>query len=209
MNELVRFALVALFPGDGDLPGLAELGVDDKITAIRRDSTPLFWLGLVGAALFFQLSPILTVRRPWPAVWLEPEQLDLHANRIATHPSYLIRQIMMLLKLVGGLFWGESPEIRAAMALPPYPADPGSRRTEPQIARVVLAERAPAPALVKLGRRETERGRGAPDLTHSITTGPQASPSAGAGAGAGAGPGAGTGKGSSPRRARRTDVEAG
>ncbi len=168
MNDLVRFALVALFPAEGDLPGLAELGVDEKITALRRDSTGLFWLGMVGAALFFQLSPILTVRRPWPAVLLTEEQLDTHAYKLATHPAYLVRQVIMLLKLVGGLFWGESPEIRRFLALPAYPADPGTRRTEPRVARAVIEERAPAEPLVQIGRRERDRGRGAPDLAHSI-----------------------------------------
>ena len=61
MNDLVRFALVAYFPREGDLPGLAELGVDDKLATLRRETTPLFWLGLVLAALFFQLSPLLTL----------------------------------------------------------------------------------------------------------------------------------------------------
>ncbi len=168
MNELVRFALVALFPAEGDLPGLADLGVDEKIAAIRRDSTRVFWLGMVGAALFFQLSPVLTVYVPLPAVFLTPDQLDRHANRLATHPAYLIRQVMMLLKLVGGLFWGESKEIRERLALPAYPADPGTRRTEPTIVRSAIGERAPVEPLVQLGRRERDRGRGAPDLKHSI-----------------------------------------
>lgn len=168
MNDLVRFALVALFPAEGDLPGLADLGVDEKIAALRRDSTRLFWLGMVGAALFFQLSPILTVRRPWPAVLLTPEQLDTHAYRLATHRAYVVRQIVMLLKLIGGLFWGESKEIRERIALPAYPADPGTRRTEPLVGGAKIGERGPSAPLVQLGRRERDRGRGAPDLRHSI-----------------------------------------
>jgi hypothetical protein len=160
VNDLVRFALVAFFPREGDLPGLAELGVDRKIAALRRECTHLFWLGLVGAAVFFQLSPIMTVRRPWPAALLTEEQLDTHAHRLASHPAYLIRQILVLLKLVGGMFWGESPEIRATLLLPAYPPDPGTRRTEARVSRPLIAARAPGAALVQLGRREEERGRG-------------------------------------------------
>lgn len=160
VNELVRFALVAYFPRDGDLPGLAELDVDDKIARLRRESTHLFWLGLVAAALFFQLSPLLTVRRPWPAVLLTDEQLDTHAHKLSAHPIYLIRQILVLLKLVGGLFWGQSPEIRTTLALPAYPADPGTRRTEALVARPVLAARAPSEPLLQIGRREDQVGRG-------------------------------------------------
>jgi len=160
VNELIRFALVAYFPRDGDLPGLAELGVDEKIVSLRREATGLFWLGLVAAAVLFQLSPILTVRRPWPAVLLTEEQLDRHAHLLSSHPTYLVRQILVLLKLVGGLFWAQSAEVRASIALPAYPVDPGTRRTEPLIARPVLALRTPTEPLLQLGRREEQRGRG-------------------------------------------------
>ena len=160
MNELVRFALVAFFPRVGDLPGLAELGVDEKIAALRRDSTRLFWTGIVAAAVFFQISPILTVRRPLLAVFLTDDQLDAHAHALATHRVYLLRQIIVLLKLMGGVFWGQSPEIRAFLHLPAYGDDPGTRRTEASVPRPPYPPRAPVPALVALGRREEARGRG-------------------------------------------------
>ncbi|MFT3771864.1 MAG: hypothetical protein QM820_41175 [Minicystis sp.] len=159
MNELVRFALVAFYPRVDDLPGLAELGVEQKIEALRRESTPLIWLGVVGAAVLFQLTPILTIGRPWLAVMLDAEELDRHANALATYPAYLIRQTAVLLKLMAGMFWAESPEIRAKFALPAYPPDPGTRRTEPFIARPALPPRTPATSLVQLGRREEARGR--------------------------------------------------
>lgn len=159
VNSLVRFAMVAYFPRVDDVPGLAELGVDAKIAELRRETTWLFWTGVVAASVFFQLAPLLTVRRPWPAVMLTPEELDQHAHRLASHPVYLVRQIITLLKLTGGMFWGQSPEVRAMIALPAYPEDPGTRRTEAFIARPVLAPRAPVPALVQLGRSEVERGR--------------------------------------------------
>ncbi|MEZ4310927.1 MAG: hypothetical protein R3F14_23035 [Polyangiaceae bacterium] len=172
MNELVRFALAAMFPREGDLPGLAELDLDAKIEGLRRDATPVFWLGLVAAALAFQLLPILTVRRPWPAVFLTEEQLDAHAHALAAHRFYLLRQIVVLLKLVGGLFWGQSPEIRARLTLPAYPGDPGTRRTEPHPARPLLpapaSERSPEPRLLQIGRREEDRGRGR-DQRHALT----------------------------------------
>jgi hypothetical protein len=160
VNELVRFALVAFFPRVDDLPGLAELGVEQKIEALRRESTWLFWLGMVGAAIFFQASPILTIYRPLPAALLSPEALDAHAHKLASHPIYLIRQITVLLKLVGGCFWGQSPEIRAFLTLPAYGPDPGTWRTEPMVARPVPPRRAPVEALVKLGKKELSLGRG-------------------------------------------------
>lgn len=159
VNDLVRFAMVAFFPRVDDLPGLADLDIDVKIASFRRESTPLLWLGVVAAAVFFQLAPILTVRRPWPAVLLTPEELDLHAHRLSSHPVYLIRQLIVLLKLSGGLLWGESKEVRAILDLPAYPADPGTRRTSMIVARPELAARVPVEKLVQLGRREVALGR--------------------------------------------------
>ncbi len=161
VNELVRFALVAFFPREGDLPGLAELGVDERIAELRRDSTGLFWLGIVAAAVVFQISPILTVYRPWPAVFLTEEQLDAHAHKLATHPFYLLRQLIVLLKLMGGVFWGQSPEVRAFLHLPAYPDDPGTRRTEALVARPVAgparAGRAARAARPQGGRARARR----------------------------------------------------
>jgi len=159
VNELVRFALTAYFPPVDDLPGLADLGVDAKIDALRRESTLLFWTGIVAASVFFQLSPLFTVHKPLPAAWLSEEDLDQHAYKLASHPIYLVRQITFLLKLVGGLFWGQSPEIRAFVALPPYENDPGTRRTESLVEPPKVEPRAPVAKLVTLGRREQERGR--------------------------------------------------
>ena len=159
VNDLVRFAMVAFFPRTDDLPGLADLDVDVKIERFRRETTPLMWLGVAAAAVFFQLAPILTVRRPWPAALLTKEELDQHAHRLSSHPVYLIRQLIVLLKLTAGMLWGESPEVRAILDLPAYPADPGTRRTEVVIARAEIGERAPVEKLVQLGRREVALGR--------------------------------------------------
>lgn len=155
----MRFALLAFYPRVGDLPGLGELEVEEKIERLERESTWLFWLGIVAAAVVFQLTPMLTVRRPWPAYFLEEEQLDRHANGLASHPWYLLRQLIVLLKLVAGLFWGESAAVRAAMALPAYEPDPGTRRTERLVGRFAPPPRAPIAPLVQLGKREVERGR--------------------------------------------------
>ncbi len=66
MNDLVRFALTAFFPRVGELPGLAELDIDRKVAKLRREATWLVWFGIVVAALIFQFTPILTVRRLRP-----------------------------------------------------------------------------------------------------------------------------------------------
>lgn len=159
MEALVCFALAAFFPREGELPGLAELGLEEQVAKLRRESPLLFWTGLVGAALFFQLSPILTVKKPLLAAMLSADELDEHAHRVATLPVYAIRQTIVLLKLTGGVLWGQSPEVRAFLSLPAYGADPGTRRTERMVSRPVHLEREPSPRLVPLGRREEARGR--------------------------------------------------
>jgi hypothetical protein len=159
MNTLVRFAMVAFFPPEAGLPGLRELGVDDKIARLRRESTPLFWVGLVAASVIFQITPILTVHRPWPAALLSEEELDRHANALALHPSYLLRQLTVLLKVMAGILWGESREIRASIGLPAYGDDPGTRRFHEDLVPRIPLPRAPVEPLVELGRREAARGR--------------------------------------------------
>jgi hypothetical protein len=159
MNELVRLSMVAFFPKTADLPGLAELGVSEKIAMLRRESTLLFWTGIVGAAVFFQISPILTLRRPWIAAFLSEDDLDRHAHALATYPVYLVRQAVMLLKMVAGIFWGESAEIRAFIHLPAYGEDPKTRRIGRSVVPELPPPREPVDALVRLGRREVERGR--------------------------------------------------
>ncbi|MRG96184.1 hypothetical protein [Polyangium spumosum] len=159
MNELVRFALTAYYPRVDDLPGLAELGVDEKIQRLRRESTLLFWTGIVAASVAFQIAPLLTLRRPLLASWLSEEELDRHAHEMATHPAYLVRQVTFLIKLVGGIFWGQSPEVRASLELAPYPEDPGTRRLEAFVPQQGPLPGAPTDKLVALGKKERERGR--------------------------------------------------
>jgi hypothetical protein len=160
VNELVRFALTAYYPRTDDLPGLADLDVDEKIAVFRRESTWVFWLGIVAAAVVFQIAPILTLKRPWLAVQLTPEELDRHAHALASHPWYLVRQMPSMLKLIGGMFWAQSPEIRSFVNLPPYPPDPGTRRTEAFIPRFVAPPRVvSSDKLIELGRREQVLGR--------------------------------------------------
>jgi hypothetical protein len=160
VNEFVRFALSAYYPRTDDLPGLADLDIDEKIVVFRRESTWIFWTGIVLAALVFQISPLLTLKRPWLATWLTPKELDEHAHALTSHPLYFVRQMPMMLKLIGGIFWAQSPEIRAFVNLAPYPPDPGTRRTESFVPRFVAPPRVvSSEKLLSLGRQETERGR--------------------------------------------------
>lgn len=159
MNELVRLALTAFFPRVDDLPGLAELGVEQKIIDLRRESTWLFWFGIASASFFFEITPLFTVRKLSLASWLSAEDLDKHAYTLATNRIYLVRQLTVLLKLVAGMLWAQSPEIRAFLNLPAYPPDPGTRRMEAFVPRSLPSARAPAPVLIEIGKKERALGR--------------------------------------------------
>jgi hypothetical protein len=151
--------MVSLFPREEPLPGVEDLDLDAKIAVFRRESAPLLWLGIVAGAVLFQLTPILTVRRPLLASWLSPENLDAHAHKLAGHSLYEVRQLLFLLKMVGGMFWAQSDVVRASVHLPAYGADPGTRRVERQVRLPAFPPYEAAPSLVSLGRRERERGR--------------------------------------------------
>jgi hypothetical protein len=159
VTRLVRFAMVALFPRVEPLPGVADLDLDAKIAMFRRESTFLIWLGVVAGAALFQVAPVATLGRPVLAMWLSPDDLDAHAHKLASHPAYLVRQAMFLLKMMGGIFWAQSNDVRGFVNLPSYGQDPGTRRLEKDIVPAPPTPRAPVASLVTLGRRERERGR--------------------------------------------------
>ena len=116
-------------PGSDELPALAELDPEAFIERFWVESGWSFWLGTVLCCLGFMLTPILTIGIPLPAVWLTEDQLDRHAMAMADHRIYLLRQAAMMVKMVGGLYWAATPQVRRQLALVAYPPDPDSWRT--------------------------------------------------------------------------------
>ncbi len=115
-------------PRVGDIPGVADVGIDAFLAQVRRETTPLVWLGLVIAAVLFALSPILTVSVPLPSMLLPAGLRDRHADRVCSSRFYLLRQSIVLLKMYACLCWGQAPAVRARLSVAPYPADPGTFR---------------------------------------------------------------------------------
>jgi len=129
MTWLVRAAIVLLFPRTALLPGAADCDLDAFLERFRRESPMLMWIGVVLGAIVFHLSPIFTVFVPLPAFLLPSGLADRHAYRISTTRVYVVRQVVLLLKLAAGLSWGANPEVRRRFALAPLAADPGTWKT--------------------------------------------------------------------------------
>lgn len=130
MIWLIRRAMCAFFPRTASLPGVADVGIDAFLEQYRREASRLLWVGLVLGAVVFTLTPLFTIGVPLPAFLLPRRALDRHANKIASHRVYLLRQSVFLVKMIGGLCWGSHPDVRRLMALPPYPPDPGTFRAQ-------------------------------------------------------------------------------
>jgi hypothetical protein len=128
MIWLVRSAIVATFPRTEAFPGVEDCDLDAFLVRFRRESTRLLWVGLVLGAIVFHLSPIFTSWIPLPAFLLPKKLRDRHAHLITTADVYLVRQVVFLVKMVGGLCWGADPEVRKRFALSPLPPDPGTWR---------------------------------------------------------------------------------
>lgn len=128
MIWLVKHAMQALYPPHGDLPGIADLEPDTFLVQYKREVSMLMWLGVLLGAVVFAFAPLLTVGIPLPSFLLPKKALDRHADRLASHSIYLVRQSVFLLKLVGGMCWGQHPKVRERLNLTPYQPDPGTWR---------------------------------------------------------------------------------
>ena len=115
-------------PASDDFPGLADLGIDAFLRQYKRECPFILWLGLVVGSVVFAITPLITIGVPLPSFLLPKRALDRHANAIASHPVYVLRQAVFLVKMVAGLCWGSHPSVRKILALPPYPPDPGTWR---------------------------------------------------------------------------------
>ena len=120
--------MCALFPGAGSLPPLSATGVDAFLRRYRRESSLLLWTGLLLGSLVFTLTPLFTIGVPLPSFLLSGDALERHARKATALPIYVLRQAVLLVKMVGGLCWGSAPEVRKLFALRPYDPDPGTWR---------------------------------------------------------------------------------
>jgi hypothetical protein len=129
MFWLIRSVMCALYPAAGDMPGLGATDIDAFLRRMRREAPAILWVGLAAGALVFTLTPVFTTGIPLPAFLLSARARDRHAFKITSHPVYLVRQAVFLVKFVAGLCWAQHPAVRERFHLAAYPADPGTWRT--------------------------------------------------------------------------------
>lgn len=128
MLWLIKFAMITMMPRTEKLPGIEDTDLDGFLRRMRRESEPLYWLGLVMGAVVFAISPLVTVGIPLPAFLLPKGALGRHAEKLLSHPLYLLRQAGFLIRLSAGMCWGADPKVRSCFALAPYAPDPGTFR---------------------------------------------------------------------------------
>ncbi len=134
---LLHDAVCAAFPSTARLPGLDRLDSRPFLREMLQHAPWVMWFGAIGSAIAWQLTPLLTIGLPLPAVLLSAGARARHASAMAGHRLYLVRMAMVMIKTVGGLYWGAAPEVRAALGLPTYGQDPATVRDEAFAARII------------------------------------------------------------------------
>lgn len=130
VKALIRHAMASLFPKTEKWPGVAETGLHDFVERFLRDAPFMVRLGLYLGSWVFALAPLITIGVPLPSFLLPGKMRDRYAAKVATHPVYLIRQAVFVVKMAAGLCWAAHPSMRANLNLPVYPLDPGTFRTQ-------------------------------------------------------------------------------
>jgi hypothetical protein len=90
-------------------------------------------LGLRAALWMIALSPLFVVGRFATLPGLEREDRERVLVKLSASNVYVIRQLVLAWKAVGGLFFGGLPQVRAVAQLPP-PADFGRGKKLPVVA---------------------------------------------------------------------------
>ena len=128
MLHLTAWTFARIFPSTPALPGLDVLDTKPFIRQLHSEAPFTIRATLWVSVLLFTLTPVLTLGIPLPAFLLSRARVDEHAQRLSMSQVYLLRQIMMMLKTIGGLCWGAMPEVRQKLTMPVYPEDSGRWR---------------------------------------------------------------------------------
>jgi len=124
VSWFTRFAIEAIFPPTETLPGIAETDLDGFLRDLHAEAPLLMRVGIWLATVVYMITPLFTVLLPVPAFLLRGRLLARHTDTLVSSRIYVIRQVIYLLKMVGGLCWGEHAEVRRRFGRPPLEPDP-------------------------------------------------------------------------------------
>ena len=128
MLQLTAWTLAVVFPSTPQLPGLDAIDSKPFIRQLHSEAPFTIRATLLASVLLFNLTPLLTLGIPLPAFLLSKARVDEHAQRLSGSPVYLLRQIMLMLKTIGGLCWGAAPTVREKLTMAAYAEDSGGWR---------------------------------------------------------------------------------
>lgn len=123
MLRLTAWTLGVVFPSTPQLPGLDAIDCQPLLRNLSAQAPFTIRATMHLSVLLFCLTPILTLGIPLPAFLLSKAQVDRHAQKLSMSSIYLLRQIMLMIKTIGGLIWGAAPEVRQKFGMVPYPGD--------------------------------------------------------------------------------------
>lgn len=109
--------LGAMIPGGGGWPSVGELDLAPFWTLYAATAPPLVRFGLRAAVLFLTWLPLITRLRPFHR--LPPAARDHFLGRAARSRLYLVRQLVMTVKVVACLAYLRDPRVRALVEAAP------------------------------------------------------------------------------------------
>ncbi len=123
--------LAAMIPAEGGRPGISEVEQGAFWELYREAAPPVLRLGLRASVWALTWSAVPLAGRPFHR--LSPEKKDRFLNRRAASRLYLVRQLVMTLKLVGCFLWLSDDDVRARVMKPAPNADKTDKtdRTDP------------------------------------------------------------------------------
>lgn len=127
LTPRARVVLDTLLPSNAhpDLPlGIFDAGFEHTYGELLRDGFNLMAIGFHAAlACSIWISPALIGKLP-PIDRLSRDDRERALEAMAKSRSYLLRQMMLLLKATAGLAYGAHPEVRDAVGYPRQFDDP-------------------------------------------------------------------------------------
>ena len=128
MRWLIRSAMRTMYPAAGPFKCITETSLDTMLDGYFKEAPPILTWGLRSAVLAYHLTPIFTIFVPLPAFLLTKRLATKHADRLARHPLYLFRSLVIPIKMVAGLAWAADTDNRKALGMAPLEHDPGTWR---------------------------------------------------------------------------------